>query len=124
MVALVLFLLAASPAESTEARVRRLQETLVAPCCWAETVAVHRSETAAQIRAEVGALVASGKSDREILDRFKSQYGARILVEPEGGLRLWAYFIPTAAAMAGLGLVVLVLRRFLSTPSSSPASTL
>lgn len=124
MVALLLFLLSAAPAESNAARVRRLQETLVAPCCWAETVAVHRSETAAQIRAEVAAMVTAGKSDREILGRFKAQYGARVLVEPEGGLRLWAYFIPTAAALAGLGLVVLVLRRFVSTPSSAPASTL
>jgi cytochrome c-type biogenesis protein CcmH len=99
------------PDAAQERRVRHLEESLLAPCCWAETVAVHRSEIALQMRQEIAHFVQAGKSDREILDHYKSLHGTRILIEPEGTARLWVYFIPVAAAAAGLALVVFVIRR-------------
>jgi cytochrome c-type biogenesis protein CcmH/NrfF len=64
---------------------------------------------------EIEKFVVQGKTDREILDHYKSIYGARILVEPEGTFRLWAYLIPTLASFAGLCLVLFAIRRLLHT---------
>ncbi|MBI4876481.1 MAG: cytochrome c-type biogenesis protein CcmH [Acidobacteria bacterium] len=100
-----------TPAE--KARAANLQKTLLAPCCWSEPISAHRSEVALEMRAEVNRMVAAGKSDREILDHYKSRYGMRILIVPEGERSFWMYVIPPVAALAGLGWVVWVLRRWL-----------
>ncbi|HVP11578.1 MAG TPA: hypothetical protein VMV94_10370, partial [Phycisphaerae bacterium] len=34
-------------------QVRRIQERLMAPCCWQQTVAVHDSDIAKQMRTEI-----------------------------------------------------------------------
>jgi len=94
-------------------RIRRLEESLLAPCCWAEPVSVHRSEIAEEMRLEITKFVAEGKTDRQILDHYKSIHGSRILIEPEGLARLWVYFIPGLAAALGLLLVVVIIRRLL-----------
>ncbi|MFZ5927275.1 MAG: cytochrome c-type biogenesis protein [Acidobacteriota bacterium] len=104
-------LLAAALWGQVSNRIRALQEKLIAPCCWSESVAMHRSEVAAEMRAEIARMVNEGRSDSEILDFYKAKYGKRILMEPEGELRVWAYTIPIAAAVVGLGLVVWLIRR-------------
>lgn len=110
-----------SPDPAQRQRIHRLTESLMAPCCWAEPVSVHRSEIALQMRMEIEKFVNQGTTDREILDHYKSIYGARILVEPEGASRLWAYLIPTLAAAVGLGLVLFAIRRLLQTvPADQP----
>jgi cytochrome c-type biogenesis protein CcmH len=116
-----LVVLAAALWGQDRGRIRALQEKLIAPCCWSESVAMHRSELAAEMRAEIARMVQEGRSDREILDFYKAKYGARILMEPEGQLRLWAYTIPVAASIAGLVLVVWIIRRMVRPqPESSP----
>lgn len=103
--------LAAPSLAQNKERARALQEKLIAPCCWSESVAMHRSEIAAEMRAEIARMVQEGRSDREILDFYKAKYGTRILMEPEGQLRLWAYTIPAVAIFAGLALVIWIIRR-------------
>ncbi|MGC8759687.1 MAG: cytochrome c-type biogenesis protein [Bryobacteraceae bacterium] len=98
---------------SQKERIRSLEEKLIAPCCWSESVASHRSEIAAEMRAEISRMVAEGRSDREILDYYKAKYGPRILMEPEGKLRVWAYTIPVVASIAGLAFVIWFIRRML-----------
>ncbi len=102
---------AAAWGQTNKDRARALQEKLIAPCCWSESVAMHRSEIAAEMRAEIARMVQEGRSDREILDFYKARYGTRILMEPEGQLRLWAYTIPVLAVIIGLALVVWIIRR-------------
>ena len=51
-------------------RIHQLQDSMLAPCCWAESVAVHRSEPAMQMRLEIKKFVLEGKTDREILDYY------------------------------------------------------
>ena len=94
-------------------RVRQLEDSMLAPCCWAESVAVHRSEIAVRMRLEIAKSVSEGKADREILDHYKSIYGARIMREPEGGARLLVYIVPAIASIAGLLVVLVVIRRLL-----------
>jgi cytochrome c-type biogenesis protein CcmH/NrfF len=103
-------------------RVRRLQDSLLAPCCWAEPVSVHRSEVALEMRLEIEKFVDTGRSDREILDHFKKIHGARILIEPDGQARWWVYFIPALALVAGLALVLWLIRRLIRTGTDSSSS--
>jgi cytochrome c-type biogenesis protein CcmH len=108
-------------------RIARLESTLVAPCCWSETIAVHRSPAALEMRREVAAFVAAGKSDREILDHYKAKYGPRVLIEPEGRARLIANVTPWIVASIGVLIAALSIRRMLhhrrtapETPAGSP----
>jgi cytochrome c-type biogenesis protein CcmH len=115
-ISLLALLLAASPAGASE-RARKIEEMLVAPCCWSEAVAHHRSEVAAEIRAEIERMVAEGKSDREILDHFIARYGKRILIEPEGRTRAVATAMPYVFLALGSVVTVAVIRRMLRRPA-------
>lgn len=105
---------AALAAQDPSTRERALQNKLVAACCWSEPVAIHRSQTALEMRVELKRLLDEGRSDEEILAHFKKEYGARVLIEPEGAASLIAYALPAGAAVAGLLLVVFVIRRWMS----------
>jgi cytochrome c-type biogenesis protein CcmH len=99
-------------AEDQEARIRALQHRFLAPCCYTETVYDHRSEIALQMQGEIRRMVAEGRSDRDILDFYKDQYGMRVLVEPEGDLWWVMNVVPVLALIAGLLAAVYVLRRW------------
>jgi cytochrome c-type biogenesis protein CcmH/NrfF len=101
-------------------RARKLEQRLVAPCCWSEQVATHRSGIALQMKAEIARLVSEGKPDREIVDLYTQRYGMRILMEPEGARWWWTNVVPLVALALGLALTVVVIRRLLRPiPSSS-----
>jgi len=93
------------------ARIEALEETFLAPCCWAEPVSRHRSEVALQMKAEIARWVDEGKSDRDIIDAYKQRYGARVLVEPEGSQGWWMQVVPWAVLLLGLVFTVRLLRR-------------
>lgn len=117
MVLAALFLCAAAAAQGAvdpalEARERALQERIIGACCWSETIAHHRSETALEQKVELRRLLAEGRTDEEITVWFKQKYGARVLVEPEGGLSVTAYALPAAAGLLGLAIVVWIIRRW------------
>jgi cytochrome c-type biogenesis protein CcmH/NrfF len=94
-----------------EARILRLQKSLLAPCCWNEAVATHRSEVSLTMRAEIARMVTEGKTDQQILDNYKQQYGLRILVEPEGSKWWWMHITPIVAIALGVLAVVWFIRR-------------
>jgi cytochrome c-type biogenesis protein CcmH len=111
---LIAALMLASPEarpEDTRARVNRIEDSLLAPCCWQESVRHHMSEVAFQMRAEIEKFVAEGRSDREILDYYKARYGKRVLIEPEGGSAVLAILVPIAFSLAALWFVIVRLRR-------------
>jgi cytochrome c-type biogenesis protein CcmH len=94
----------ASAAEAQDAS-RRIEERFLAPCCWRENLAVHRSPEAEEMRAEILQLVKSGKTESEIVDFYVARYGERILREPRGGLSLWLSVVPMLVILAGALLV-------------------
>ena len=49
------------------------------------------------MKAEIREMVASGKTDREILELYKLRYGRRILTEPEGATWWVEMLTPTEA---------------------------
>jgi cytochrome c-type biogenesis protein CcmH len=91
--------LAAATPRSGDAR--RVEERLLAPCCWAESVAFHNSPVAQRMRAEIEKLVAEGRTEPEIVDYYVERYGERILREPRGRKWLWLTLGPIVAALGG-----------------------
>ncbi len=117
-----LFLSAGSgPTPDQQARIERLEHKLLAPCCYQEPLATHRSDTASEMRAELAQMVAQGKSDREILDFYKQRYGTRVLVEPEGGSWWVMNAAPVVVSIGGLLFVLRLMRKMLRRPQ--PRST-
>jgi cytochrome c-type biogenesis protein CcmH/NrfF len=55
--------------------------------------------------------VEQGRSDREILDTYKSLYGTQVLVEPEGTTWWWLQVVPWVALVLGGAFVVWNLKR-------------
>jgi len=95
-----------------QARIRRLQDALLAPCCYSEPVSRHQSDVARKMRVDIADAVAQGRTDQQILDTYKQLYGPRVLIEPEGSQRWWVYTVPTLAALLGLALTVGLLRKW------------
>ena len=105
-----------------EARARAIDDQLIAPCCFSQTVANHNSPIAESIKVEVRQMLAAGSTDREIIDFYVGKYGERILATPRAsGFNLLAYVMPALALGAGLVGVVIVLRRWRRPRSSQPA---
>lgn len=70
---------------------------------------------------DVMALVAGGYSAPEIIAAFTTVYGDRVLMAPpSSGFDLAAWITPFVALSAGIGLVIVVLRR-LHAPAIAPA---
>jgi len=112
MSTLVLLLLALQPLAAEENAVKRIQDRFLAPCCWRQSVAIHNSEIAKQMRAEIASMVASGKNEAEIVDLYVGRYGERILREPRGASWWWSILVPLASiALATAGLALFIRRQ-------------
>ena len=110
------------PSQSDAARIKKLEDSLLSPCCYSEPVSRHMSEISFQIRKEIEEKVRVGQSDREILDYYKQLYGERVLLEPEGAKRTALYSVPILLSVAGLALVVIFLRHSVNGPRSGTAA--
>jgi cytochrome c-type biogenesis protein CcmH len=95
-----------------EATARRVEEQLMAPCCFGSTVATHFSPAADAIRREVRSLVAQGAHEQEILGQYLDRYGERILAQPVArGFNRLAYWMPAVGWLCGTAAVALWIRR-------------
>lgn len=125
---LVFVLVAALPLlsqlrEDQRRRIETLQKRLLAPCCYTENVAQHRSEAADAMRAEIREMVLAGRTEREILDHYKQRYGARILSEPEGPVQVWGYAVPLAMLVFGCLVVLRLILRWRAVPQTPGVSS-
>ena len=87
-------------------RIRKIQDSLLSPCCYGGQVSTHMSDIAAQMRQEITQMVLDGRSDREIRDFYVRQYGQQVLAEPEGRKRLVLYGLPVTITVLGSLFVV------------------
>jgi cytochrome c-type biogenesis protein CcmH len=95
-----------------EALAQRIDGMLIAPCCFANTVAEHRSPISDEIRDHIRVAVASGAAENEILNAFVGKYGERILAAPKPqGFNLLAYVLPAVVLAVGLLLIAFTLHR-------------
>ena len=95
---------------------------LVAPCCWSQQVSVHQSAAAAEIKTEIRDALRAGRSRRQIVDAYVTEYGPRILVEPPArGFGAWLYVLPVAALVLSAAGVGLLVRRFTRRGAPEPS---
>jgi cytochrome c-type biogenesis protein CcmH len=59
-----------------------LEGKILAPCCWNQTVDIHGSEIANQIRSEIRRRLRAGESADAIQASLVDRYGAKILAMP------------------------------------------
>lgn len=122
--ALAIILVAAAPVARAQyhvedPRLQKLFSTFIAPCCWRENLTLHDSEIAREMRDRIRTMVREGRSDDEIKAVFVRQYTKRILALPEGSSGTWLFLTPWLAFLAGVAVIVLVMRH-LRTRSTAP----
>ncbi|MBS1123612.1 MAG: uncharacterized protein H6Q90_5840 [Deltaproteobacteria bacterium] len=105
--ALVLFIGACSGGgDELATQTHELEQRLLAPCCWRQTLGDHESPIATALRAEIRDRLAHREAAASIEDDLVRRYGAKIRAVPEGSDPRW--MIGAIAGGAGLlGLVAL-----------------
>jgi cytochrome c-type biogenesis protein CcmH len=85
-----------------EAEAEKIEGKLMSPCCMTNTVAVHESGASYEIRREIRAMLADGRTEAEIIDFYIAKHGPQILAIPEAkGFSLATYLFPGFASGAG-----------------------
>jgi len=85
--------------DGQQARIQRIEDAVLAPCCYTEPVSRHQSVVALKMRLEIAKWVAAGKTDQEILDTYVRMYGREVLVDPRTIPAWWTPWIPWAAVI-------------------------
>jgi cytochrome c-type biogenesis protein CcmH len=109
-------LLTVVPNGAQKNQIHRIEGKLMAPCCYSQTIDVHDSEVARQMRGEVTTMVMAGKSEQEVLDYYKTEYGESILAVPDGAAGTLVFSVPAYATVFAVlallyGMVITVRRR-------------
>lgn len=91
--------------------IHKTQDRFIAPCCWSQSVAMHDSPVAREMREEIVEFVSEGKTEEEIVDFYVARYGERILRVPRGKAWIWLNAVPIGALTAGAAGVMLFLAR-------------
>lgn len=92
----------ASSQNITTEDVQKVARLLMSPCCWSGTADAHTSQVAYDMRAQIRAALAQGRTEKEILQAYVAQYGERILAKPtKQGFNLIAWVLPLVAIALG-----------------------
>jgi cytochrome c-type biogenesis protein CcmH len=95
-----------------ESAAKAIERKLMAPCCMTNTVDVHESPVAHQMRREIREMLAEGRSEAEILDVYVERYGTQVLAVPRArGFSLMTYLFPLVfVVLVGIGLFFMLRR--------------
>lgn len=97
------------------AKIRKIEGRIMAPCCYTQTIRDHDSQVAEQMREEVTSMVASGKSEQEIITYYRTKYGETILVVPDGATGGLLTYTPVTIFLVSVGLLLFFIKRTAST---------
>src|SRR5258706_11185221 len=101
------------PGEDLEAFVpgaARLEGRIMAPCCWMQTIDIHGSEVAYDLRHEIRHRLKQGESPEAIEASLVERYGPKILAVPPSS-QLGNVALLLAAMFGGGGIGALLLLR-------------
>lgn len=116
--ALILASIVAQPPD-VERDARKIDEALIAPCCFSQQVSVHQSPAADQVRRDVRDRLRAGQTREQILDAYVARYGPQILAQPPAkGIGRSLYVLPVLLLVASGGVVILAIRWFTRRPAS------
>jgi cytochrome c-type biogenesis protein CcmH len=81
-----------------------LEGRLLAPCCWNQTLDIHGSETANELRREIRRRLQGGESQEAIESSIVLRYGEKIRAVPPGSpLKTTAILLLGVMGVAGVG---------------------
>jgi len=85
---------------------------LIAPCCWNQTLDIHDSEIATQLRVEIAERLKHGETSLVIEDDMARRFGERIRAVPRASdpRQSMALMVVSVMVLALLGLFALALR--------------
>jgi cytochrome c-type biogenesis protein CcmH len=111
---IAMLLVNVAPLSNTQkSEIRKVEGRLLAPCCYTQSIAVHGSEIAEQMRAEVTEMVVQGRTENEIVNHYRSLYGDRVLIVPDGVTGRILFSFPVITAVLGCLVLLLCVRRML-----------
>ena len=119
----------ASSSSDLERRTSEIASELRCPVCQGVSVEDSPTDLARQMRATVRDQLAAGRSEDEVRQYFIDRYGEWILLEPKAsGFNLLVYVLPWLVVLAGLGIIVVAVRRWTrplpaQAPAHEPAAT-
>ena len=116
MFAMILVLTLVNPASlstAQTAQIQKVEKRLLAPCCYTQSIAEHGSDIAVQMRGEIAEMVASGESESEIVEHYRTIYGDRILIVPDGMTGRILFSLPVAIAALACIVLFLCFRKML-----------
>jgi cytochrome c-type biogenesis protein CcmH len=88
-----------------------LEGRIMAPCCWMQTIDIHGSEIASELRMEIRKRLRAGETADAIQASLVQRYGPRILAVPPGSpLKSVATLLALGLAGAGAGALVMLKR--------------
>lgn len=102
-----------SLSSTQKVELRRIEERLLAPCCYTQSISVHGSEIAGQMRTEVAEMVAQGRTEEEIVDHYKSLYGDRVLIVPDGVTGKILFSLPAVTSVLASLALFMCIRKIL-----------
>ncbi len=113
LAAAMMFASAARAEQPTADQINAVASNLSCPTCTGINVADCPTETCAQWREKIGELLGQGYTEPQILEYFASRYGEHVLqVPPKHGFFLWVWLLPGLAILAGVALLVFVVRNW------------
>lgn len=116
MIAMALALVLTNPLSLTTAQgeeIHTVEKKLLAPCCYTQSIAEHGSDIAVQMRREVTEMVAEGRTEEEIVNHYRDQYGDRILIVPDGLTGRILFSLPVVTSIIASFVLFIWLRRML-----------
>ncbi|HEU4537075.1 MAG TPA: cytochrome c-type biogenesis protein CcmH [Polyangiaceae bacterium] len=91
-----------------------LEERLLAPCCWLQTLDGHESPLASELRADIRRRLRAGEAAAAIEDDLVARFGERMRAVPKGRDPRAAIPVVAGAGLAlVLGALALTMRRWL-----------
>ena len=101
-----------------------LESNLIAPCCYRQPIADHESQAADDMKKEISAMLASGKTVAQIEDYYIDKYGERILAVPRmEGFNMISFLMPVFIFAFGFLIIMLTIRRMvMKKPAGSRAA--
>lgn len=113
--------LGATPDQVPEAA-RELEGRLLAPCCYRQTLDIHASPLADEVRAEIRSRVARGDAITQIEQDLVARYGEKVRALPRAGfLDPYGIALLVGSGLALAALVVLGRRRLVRSRGRAPA---
>lgn len=95
----------------TDDDVNRVAKKLYCPVCPNTPLDVCETQACADWRAQIHDQLASGMSEQQVIDYFVTQYGERVLAEPERrGFSSLVWLFPVIASLLGVWVTYEILR--------------